>query len=402
MPISQNLASYAFTGFALVLSVITASLYLAFPGGYLEITLQQPFTNWGALRRYFSDTLPITNFTTAIASDVSNIALCSTSSPACTCILDIVGTFLNETGTLRAAYYKQNNTSPTWYFPKDSSTKAGDRVLSCMRRRSTWDIWLTGIHLHPSAISFATISLVIVMGLAYIGMVALSLKSYVTIIIVGVYVGLSLALLGVLSFFSNMILMAQILVCVFGATFALRDELPPHTDNAIPSAPALMVAIHWATPHVSANVVAYLAATNTVRDLVGVLIFAALGYLSGLLTQRILWARTFLKQDYTASMQRSFGRSIGLALIVSWAVSWAGVVALSASEFYPPSSPIISTYASIPLVFLLLVYQALEVFTPVSQAEASFSVLDVAKLCTLSALLALFMAISSVDASRLN
>ena len=157
----------------------------------------------------------------------------------------------------------------------------------------------------------------------------------------------------------------------FGPTASLfgPDEL------SLPPCPIPIVTCIWfCQPLTLSAVSAYLAVAHTVRDVVGVLCFATLGYLAGLMVQRIHWARCFLVFGADGggwALPRHLARAIYKWIVRCLGLGLAGVwVALFTLAYtnWLGASP----YAAAPVSLVLLVLSFLvsageltaAVFTP--------------------------------------
>lgn len=143
----------------------------------------------------------------------------------------------------------------------------------------------------------------------------------------------------------------------FCASLGAPSSDEAYDESMLPPYPIPIVTCVWFCQPLTLSVVsAYLAVAHTVRDLVGVLCFAALGYLAGLMIQRVHWARCFLvfgadgggwplPRHLARGVYKWVVRCLGLGLLGVWVAlftlaytNWLGT----------------SPYASAPVSLVLL------------------------------------------------
>lgn len=351
------------------LSAVLLGTYPAYRDTSFQLTLQRPFTSWRDLRELYQGLSgqPVQTPTAPLTALVMSKAWCNYTTPrpwvvpanrsaACACLWARQQAFLNNTW--------DNNT-----YNQSACYAAGEDAVGCLRFRSTWDVWGCGddCRVHPIALALTS-----GLGLTALGLAALlatmqrsrGLVWGLTGLPVLVGVALLLSVRPVQNFLCAMVLLAVWAGIVVGldgelsgqARAPLVGENGPVPGGARPL--ALMTCFWFAQPLLAASSAAYLAVGHTVRDLGGLLCYAALGYLAGLLAQRVHWARCYvvfgadgggwpLPSHFAHAVQRLLVDCLGLAL----AGVWTGLLVLAYTQWLGGSP---YSAGSVSLVVLLL------------------------------------------------
>lgn len=363
------------------LSAVLLILYLPYRDAAFQLTLQRPFTSWRDVRELYQGLsgqpvqTPPDNLTALVLSK----AWCNYTTPrpwvvpanrsaACACLWAKQQAFVN------------NNTWGGGTYNQSVCYAAGDDAVGCLRFRSTWDVWGCGddCRVHPIALALTS-----GLGLTALGLAALlaSLQWSQGLVrgLAGVPllagVVLLLALRPVQNFLFAMVLLAVWAGIVVGLDGELdgQGRAPPAGLRARPL--ALMTCFWFVQPLLSASGAAYLAIAHTVRDLVGLLCYAALGYLAGLLAQRVHWARCYLvfgadgggwplPSHFAQAVQRLAVWCLGLALVGVW----TGLFILAYTQWLG-NSPFSAAGASLAQILLCAAVGGLELGAGLAGSE---------------------------------
>lgn len=349
------------------LSVVCLGAYPAYKGAALQLTLQQPFTSWSEVRDVYNGLAgkPVQSPPDNLTALVMGTAWCNHSTPrpwivpanrsdACACLWGKQQTFVN------------NNTWDNGKYNKSACNDAAQDAAGCLRFRSVWDVWGCGdgCRVHPLALALT--SNLGLCALALAGLLgalrqprALVLGLTAVPVLAGV---VALLYAGVVQNF----LLALVLLAVWaGIAVGLDGELSGRELG--PTRPlALMTCFWFAQPLLSASAGAHLAVAHTVRDLAGVLCYATLGYLAGLLAQRVHWCRCYLvfgadgggwalPQHFAQAVRELTIACLGLALVGVW----TGLFVLAYTQWLG-DSPYSAGAVSLVLLLILAGVEGLE------------------------------------------
>lgn len=365
------------------LSLILLGSYWNYKSASFHLTLQRPFTSWRDVRQLYQGLAgqPVVSPPDNLTAQVLGAAWCNlpsvrpwvapaNRSEACACLAG------------KQRYFVENNTWPQGVYTRAACDSAGDEAVSCLRFRSTWDVWRCGedCKLHPMALA-----LTCDVGLAMLSLAALlsqyRFNKYGTWALTGV-----LAVAGIICLLSlrpvQDFLFALLLAGLWaGIVFGLDGELLRQAHQPLlaedePSPPprplALVTCLWFVHPLTVAAVAAYLAVAHTVRDVAGVLCYAALGFLAGLFAQRVHWARCFLvagadgggwvlSSHFAEVMQKWVVGSLALAL----GGVWLGLLVLGYTQWLG-SSPYAAAGVSLALLLVCAAVAVLELAAALS------------------------------------
>ncbi len=318
-----------------VLSAVCLGAYPAFRGTAFQLTLQQPFSSWNEVRDIYFGLAgkPVQAPADNLTALVLGTAWCNRSTPrpwvvpanrsdACACLWRNQRAFANITAWDDGKYNKS------------VCDAAGSDAAGCLRFRSVWDVWGCGdaCRVHPLALALTSNLGLCALGLAallgnlrqprglVLGLTAIPLLSgIVALLVIGPV--------------QNFLAAATLLAAWVGIAVGLDGELSPREPapgDPVPARPLALLTCFWfAQPLLSASAGAYLAVAHTIRDLAGVLCYATLGYLAGLLAQRVHWCRCYLvfgadgggwalPVHFAQAVQRLAVDCLALALVGVW------------------------------------------------------------------------------------
>lgn len=357
------------------LSILLVALYPGYQNTPMFLTLQRPFTSWGDLRTMYrglsgTPVLSPNNLTALVMST----AWCdhvyprpgivpANRSESCACLY-----------TKAQAFARNNTWINATYTPAVCSAAADDAV-SCLRYRPPWDVWLCGndCKIHPIALALTCnlaltiLTLAVLMGHFHLSTYAVWAACAVPTIVGGT---LFLVIRPVQNFLFAMI--AAGMWCA--VALAGINEWARPVASPSPVRPVAIVACLWfCYPLTLAAVSVYLAVAHTVRDLIGVLCYAGLGYVAGLMAQRVYWARCYLVSGADAGgwplpsrLAQALRTWVIRCLALGLAGLWVALFVLAYTNWLP-SSP----YAAAPVSLLLLLLCAL--MAALELAAAAFS-----------------------------
>jgi hypothetical protein len=129
-----------------------------------------------------------------------------------------------------------------------------------------------------------------------------------------------------------------------------------------------MVAFWWGMPLLTALHVAHLGASHLVRDIPALLGLALLGFLAGLMAQRIHWTKWYLTAGadsgagfrITPRLQSTFGAWSIYLLKIALGGTWVGIGLLGYTNFY--RGPFSAWWAALVAVALIALTHAMEAF----------------------------------------
>lgn len=418
---SQTIACAVSFGLSATLSLILLIGYWFLQENAFRLTLQRPFTSWRDVRSLYQDLVgrPVISPADNLTVRVMSAAWCDLPSPrpqivpanrseACSCL------------SRKQAYFINNNTWPQGLYTRQACDAAGDEAVSCLRYRSTWDVWPCGkdCNVHPMALALT----------CDLGMTMLSLAALL------VQVGFSksgmwgltalpaLAGIGILAVarpIQDFVFMLILVGVWFGIVVALDGELFRDQGRALsvdgeltrPRVGLAIVTCLWfGFPLTVASVSVYVAIAHTVRDLVGVLCYAGLGYLAGLLAQRVHWARCFLvfgadgggwrlSVHFATVVYKWATYCLGLAL----AGVWLGLLILAYTQWLG-SSPYGAAGVSLTLLLMCAVITVLELaaalVTPRMGRIGELGPVEGAQLALVLALHVIFTVTAIADAAK--
>lgn len=362
-------------GFVLALSAALSAVllgtYTTYEGTAFHLSLQQPFSAWRDVRSLYEGLSgkPVVSPPDNLTAVIMGAAWCNLSTPrpyvvpanrsaACACLW----------GKQQAFAY--NNTWGNGLYNRSTCYAAGEDAVSCLRYRSVWDVWQCGdnCRVHPIVLALAGN-----LGLAALALAALlgSLRQSRWVVwgVTGLPVLAGIVLLlyarPVQNFLFAMVLLAVWAGIVVGLDGELsgQDRALPVGEGGpalVPARPLPLMTCFWfAQPLLTASAAVYLAIAHTVRDLAGVLAYAALGYLAGLLAQRVHWCRCYLvfgadgggwplPQHFAHAVQRLAVYCLSLAL----AGVWTGLFVLAYTQWLG-GSPYAAGAVSLVLILIL-------------------------------------------------
>lgn len=400
------------------LSVVLLGTYPGFKGAALQLTLQQPFTAWRDVREFYRGLsgqrvqTPADNLTALALSK----AWCNHTTPrpwvvpsnrsmSCVCLRVKHDAFLN-------------NTWDNGKYNESTCNAAGDDAVSCLVFRSVWDVWGCGedCRIHPIALALTSnlglcaLALAALLGKLrqprglMLGLTAIPvLSGVVTLLVLG----------AVQNFVHALVLLAVwagVAVGLDGELSGRERALPVGEGGTalLPARPlALMTCFWFAQPLLSASAAVYLGVAHTVRDLAGVLCYAALGYLAGLLAQRVHWARCYLvfgadgggwplPRHFAHAVQRLAVGCLSLALVGVW----TGLFILAYTQWLG-GGPFAAGPVSLVLLLLCAAVGALELGAGLAGSEIGrLGGLEGTQIALALAGQVIFTVTAVVDASR--
>ena len=417
----QTAAAAVTLGLSLALSVALLGSYSTYQHTPFHLTLQRPFTAWGDVRRLYQGLAsqavisPPDNLTAQVMSaawcDLPSVrpwVAPANRSAACACLW------------AKQQYFVTNNTWPLGVYTRAACDAAGDDAVSCLRYRSTWDVWRCGkdCSLHPMVLA-----LTCDLGLAMLSLAALLAQLRAQRYLVWSLTGLLalggiaclLALRPVQDCFFAILLSGVWAGIVVGLDGELSRQSPrePPAEGALeaPRQPLALVTCLWFVhPLAVAAVAAYLAVAHAVRDVAGVLCYAALGFLAGTLAQRVHWARCFLvfgadgggwslSAHFAGVVRKWFVNCLALAL----GGIWLGLLVLAYTQWLG-SSPYAAAGVSLALLLMCAAVAGLElaaaVFEPRLGRIGELGGLEGAQLALVLALHVIFTVTAVADAAR--
>ena len=353
------------------LSIVLLGTYPTYQGTPFHLSLQQPFSAWRDVRSLYQGLSgqPVVSPPDNLTALVMGTAWCNHSTPraymvtanrsaACACLW----------GKQQAFAY--NNTWGGGVYNTSTCYSAGDDAVSCLRYRSVWDVWQCGddCRVHPIVLALAgDLGLTALALAALLGSLRQSRWMVWGLTGVPVLAGIVLLLYArpVQNFLFAMVLLAVWAGIVAGLDGELsgQDRHQPLGEGGPPAPIArplpLMTCFWFAQPLLTASAAVYLAVAHTVRDLAGVLAYAALGYLAGLLAQRVHWCRCYLvfgadgggwplPQHFAHAVQRLAVYCLSLALVGVW----TGLFVLAYTQWLG-GSPYSAGAVSLVLILLL-------------------------------------------------
>lgn len=351
---------------SLAMAVCLGAAYPAFHHSHLRLTFEQPFGDWKAVRGFYLNAAGrgFTGNDTLIAQTLGGCnATFLRRPPACVCLDGVLAGFLNETLA---------PVSPA------VAGSYGEQALACHRFRAAWDVWsCDSCILHPVALALAlNASLALLMG-AY-ALLSAGLSRPVVFGLAFVVVALASAPLLAFHWKANALFVLLLLAAFVAVVYSLEDDLQNDelTDDTVPllsrpewSPPSgLMVALWWDMPLLTALHVAHLGASHLVRDIPALLGFALLGFLAGLMAQRIHWTKWYLMPGadsgagfrITSHLHSAFGAWTVYLLKVALAGTWVGIGVLAYTNYY--RGPLSAWWAALVAVALIAVTHAIEAF----------------------------------------
>lgn len=396
-----------------VMSCLCVGFYWNRKDNVLQLTYAKPFSDWGGVRDafYALEGRNSTRSPTVMAAAWCNKpsfrpgVTADNRSESCRCLSKRVTRLLNETGVLFNA---------SKVFPRDAVRQYGSDSVGCLAYRGVWDIWPCegGCKVHPLVLAFTCNFIYVLLSLGFLlGME--SSYSYITV------VNFLVATLG------SVILLvidpaANALYCVVFAWIALafqfvvKDEVfsyagvevgQARTPGFSPPAP-FMVCFWLGFAFTTPILTVYLASSQLVRDLIGIITYGWVGYFAGLMAQRMFWVKWyvgewfFVSQEVTGDLlvRRSFGTMMWYALFFGQLGLWFAVAMLSITQWYDDSP-----YASSAMAFVLLLAQftiaLLEMFNS-SYYSVKFEFFEMAQVVIMLGINVSFTIVGIVDTMR--
>lgn len=369
--VSERFGLGALLSLYLALSLVLLGSYWFYRTTAFDITLQRPFTSWNDVRSVYQGLsgkpvypLPADNLTALVMAT----AWCNYPTPrawvvpanrsaACACLWGKQQAFIN------------NNTWNNGTYNRSACYAAGDDAVSCLRFRTVWDVWGCGdgCQIHPMVLALTSN-----LGLAALTLAALlndlrqtrALVWSLTGILLLAGIVLLLFAAPVSNFLSAMVLFAVWVGIAVGldGEFSKQAAAPSPGESEAASLASrglsLMTCFWFAQPLLTASAAVYIAIAHTIHDLGGLLCYLALGYLAGLLVQRVHWSRCFLvfgadgggwplPQHFADAVRRLTIDCLSLAAVGVW----TGLFILAYTQWLDGSP---YSAASVSLVVLLL------------------------------------------------
>jgi hypothetical protein len=377
--VSETAAAGLTLALASALSLVLLGSYTTYQSTPFVLTLEQPFTAWRDVRSLYQGLSgqPVISPPDNLTALVMATAWCNYTTPrpyvvpanrsaACACLWGKQQTF---------AY---NNTWGGGLYNQSTCYAAGDAAVGCLRYRSVWNVWQCGgdCAVHPMVLALTgDLGLVALALAALLGSLRQPRWAVWALTALPVLAGLVLLLYArpVQNFFFVMVLLAVwagIVVGLDGELSGRERPLPIGEGGPalVPPRPLPLVTCFWfAQPLLTASAAVYLAVAHTVRDLLGVLAYAGLGYLAGLLAQRLHWCRCYLvfgadgggwplPRHFAFAVQRLAVDCLSLALVGVW----TGLLVLAYTQWLG-SSPYAAAAVSLVLLLLFLAVGGLEI-----------------------------------------
>ena len=420
LAVSETTASGFVLALSTLLSVVLLGAYTSYQSTPFYLTLEAPFSSWRDVRSLYQGLAgqPVISPPDNLTALVMGTAWCNHTSPrpylvpanrsaACACLW----------GKQQAFVY--NNTWGSGLYNTSTCYAAGDDAVGCLRYRSVWDVWLCGddCRVHPIVLALTGD-----LGLAALSLAALlgalrqprALVWGLTAVPVLAGIVLLLATRPVQNFIFAMILLAVWVGIVVGLDGELSGQARagPAGGESLPARPLAAMTCFWfAQPLLSAAAAAYLATAHTVRDLAGVLCYTALGYLAGLLAQRVHWARCYLvfgadgggwpmPRHFAAAVQRLALYCLALALVGVW----TGLLVLAYTQWLG-NSPYAAAPVSLVLILMLAGVGGLELAAGLAGPDAGSEIgkigwLEAAQIALALAGQLIFTVTAVVDGAR--
>jgi hypothetical protein len=410
-------------GLSTALSIALAGCYTTYQHTTMHLTLQRPFATWGDVRRLYQRLAG-----QAVISPPDNLTAQVMSAAWCDHPSARQGVVPANRSAACACLYGKNqlfvggNTWVNGTYTPSVCNAAGDDAVGCLRYRPVWDVWLCGddCKLHP-----IPLALTCNLGLTILSLAALMGQFRMHPYAVWAACAVP-TLAGALLFFIvrpvQNFLFAMITLGVWaGVVVGLDRELSPEDPAAPasepgqgasvasaglaaqraqrarrsrlsvdPAAPAfqrparlsvdpaapvlqrparpvgIVTCLWFCYPLTLAGAVAYMAVAHTVRDVVGVFCLAALGYVGGLMAQRVHWARCYLVVGadgggwpLTGHLARALYTWVVRCLGLGLAGVWVALFVLGYDNWLG-NSPYAAAPVSLLLLLLCFLVSALE------------------------------------------
>lgn len=385
------------------------------------VTLQEPFANWGGVARFVNN-VPNSPFRLNITDELARVAWCNepsnrpnagirNRSEACACMLSRADAYIlslrqfrsTPTSTLlittttapNTTTQQPQTTSAAVLFDYPAFFPPSPRIdaLSCVFKRGVSRQSNTSIRIHPLAIFLTLSTIILIFCLAFVGSRFWPAHPYLTLTSIFAATAYCLSILFVVSAVSNLFFACAVLLAALGTCFALREELPPVTDNGLPTSSPLMACVMWSLPYITMLCTLHLALSVLLRDVAGLILVTSLGFIPGSCVQRMRWSKIFIHpsaQAYgshvTSGLQHTVGALVVWSLAFCMHIAWLTIFVVVYANWGSPllSSPVWALLGTLCLS-LVGVVELFYVFIP----EKSLDALDMGELFLV--LVALFM-----------
>jgi hypothetical protein len=339
---------------SIILMVISLGVYIGYQNASLRLTVSLPFANWSGITDVYQNGLAdIPSNATAYAR-VFRAAWCDKYSPR----LNVVPANRSD-----MCACLNNNTARFLVGPNTNASRNdfSNSGKACFRKRPVWDVWDCGDYcvFHPLVISFYINAIMFLFAFDYLCRYVWfedwvlekdeknkythkQNRKYICLLPVVIMMGIIAAI-------------ARQSSIIYLFTFV---AVPIFTISSINEGREYFMTYVWfyytfALP----TITCYVAASSTVRDSNGLLVYTGLGYLIALLGQRVFWSYSYDEErNGLGKYIRSFiwisilGLVTGLSILVY--INWF------------PSSPAWSTSISVICAVIYLLVPVLEIFKP--------------------------------------
>ena len=258
-----------------VATVVLTVYYPIYKYTGFKLVTQQPFTDWSDVKNLYYGLAGQSFAPRNLTQTLMHIAWCdhpsyrpfivpSNRSDACACLFNVNQNFLNTTnGTCQAS----------------ACNAAGDSSINCLRDRGVWSFYDAG-SLNPIVLALTCNAALMMTSLACLMAVCGVGRLYIWLAVAVPALFFTFYLL-ILAPLHNFLFVAGLLGIMIAVAFGLDEELESLTTCA-----------WFCEPLTLAVLASYLAVALTIRDLVAVLCISTVGYLAGLMAQRVYWTRT--------------------------------------------------------------------------------------------------------------
>lgn len=286
---SRSIAAVVLLFFSTTLLIISTSLFFVRPGSSLRLTWSIPFTDWSAITDVYRNGMVNVSSNATAHERVHHAAWCDKYSPRpwsapanrsdmCACLTNNTAAFLAEANT---------NLTRDLY---------SEKAKACYRRRPVWDVWDCGDYcgFHPMAIAYYVNAVLFLFMLDYVLRYFVYAReepieegqSRVYNRRQAVFFFSTLCVMGVLA---GMLRQSSIIYILTMMAVPLFTTFSIDAQEEDPFMTHVWFYYTFALP----SLVCFMGAASTVRDVTGLFVYAGLGYLLGILGQRLYWSKTY-------------------------------------------------------------------------------------------------------------
>jgi hypothetical protein len=365
-PLAPGLVFTVSAAAALVLTVY----YPIYKYTGFKLVTQQPFTDWSDVKNLYYGLVGQSFAPRNLTQSLMHTAWCdhpsyrpnivpSNRSDACACLYAANQNFLNgSNGTCAPA----------------ACTAAGDAAIGCLRDRGVWTFYDAG-SLNPIVLALTCNAALMMTSMACLMAVCGVERLYIWIAVAVPALFFTLYLL-ILAPLHNFLFVAALLGIVVAVAVGLDEELE-----------SIATCAWFCFPLTVALLASYLAVAHTVRDLVAILCISTLGYLAGLLAQRVYWTRT-------VSLEPALHAWIVQSLAVGQAGLWLALFVLADTNWLA-NSPFLAAGASLGLLCVACAMGAIELLAGTAWPDAWVDPAQVSLLVLVHLLFAVFVVLDA-------